>query len=164
MILARIGLSALLLSGAIQPGLADPSSTAPSGGHDMREDDPDGLRFVAAGLALLNEQLERAQQLSEEAVEMSADGSADRADRLDALAWIYHIRGRDADAAAADERAIRLHGGDPGFHVHRGEIYAAQGRDADARVEWRRALVLPPIPGARGIDRAAIEARLKGSN
>ena len=60
----------------------------------------------------------------------------------DALAWQLHANGRDAEALAHADEALRLGTGRALFHFHRAEIEKALGRLEAARADLQQALLL----------------------
>lgn len=60
------------------------------------------------------------------------------------LALFFLDAGRQADALAAIERAIRLEPGRAGLHMFHGVLLDAAGRDADALAAFQRAWALDP--------------------
>lgn len=73
----------------------------------------------------------------------------------DAYAWALHVNGRDADAAAWSQKAMRLGTRNALFAFHAGMIDKALGQSAQAVAQLRRALAINPhfspllVPQAR---------------
>jgi tetratricopeptide (TPR) repeat protein len=62
----------------------------------------------------------------------------------EALAWVLHRSGRDQEALAAIERALRLGTRHARLHYRAGMIHAALGHDAQAAEALERALAINP--------------------
>ncbi len=62
----------------------------------------------------------------------------------DAYAWALHVSGRDAEALAHADAALRLGTRSAVLHFHRGAILLALGRNAEGRAEMRNALEINP--------------------
>ncbi|MFL5689636.1 MAG: tetratricopeptide repeat protein [Chloroflexota bacterium] len=73
----------------------------------------------------------------------------------DALAWAMHRLGRDTEARAHSDAALKLGSVDPTFRYHHGAILAALGEAAAARRDLEMALATDPGFSATG----AAEAR-----
>ena len=73
----------------------------------------------------------------------------------DAVAWALHRLGRDAEAKAHADEALRLGSIDPVLRFHAGAIAAALGDAATARLDLQQALATDPAFNALG----AAEAR-----
>src|SRR5208282_4015927 len=61
---------------------------------------------------------------------------------------VFYVLSREAEAAAALDRAGALFPGDPNLHLIRGEFLEATGRPADAEREFRASLDLAPTDAA----------------
>jgi len=61
---------------------------------------------------------------------------------------VFYVLSRDAEAAAALDRANELFAGDPNLHLIRGEFYASVGRPADAEREYRESLAITATDAA----------------
>ncbi len=61
---------------------------------------------------------------------------------------VFYVLSRDAEAAAALDRADALFPGDPNLHLIRGQFFEATGHPADAEREYRTSLDLAPTDAA----------------
>ena len=61
---------------------------------------------------------------------------------------VFYVLSRDAEAAAALDRADQLFPGDPNLHLIRGQFFEATNRPADAESEFRTSLELAPTDAA----------------
>ncbi|HMD32854.1 MAG TPA: tetratricopeptide repeat protein, partial [Candidatus Acidoferrales bacterium] len=81
----------------------------------------------------------------------SPDSSAGRADNFEFYAnagSVFYVLSRDAEAAAALDRAGQLFPGDPNLHLIRGELLEATGQTGEAEQEYRTSLEIAPTDAA----------------
>lgn len=99
------------------------------------------------------ENLDRARQLIEQAVQADPNNSA----YLDSMAWVLFRLGQPDQALPWMEKALQtMEDPDPTLFDHYGDILAALGRMEEARRAWQRALELDP-------DNAVIREKLQPS-
>ncbi|WP_338118661.1 tetratricopeptide repeat protein, partial [Paracoccus liaowanqingii] len=121
----------------------------------IRPDHASLLNYLGYSWIDRNENLERALEMIQRAVELSpGDGYI-----LDSLAWAYYRLGRYDEAVAPMEQAIATMASDPLVNDHLGDIYWMVGRQREAQIQWQRALSLEP--GESGdVDPDRIRAKL----
>lgn len=123
---------------------------------EIRPDQPSLLNYLGYSWIDRGQNLERALEMIERAVELSpGDGYI-----LDSLAWAYYRLGRYQEAVAPMEQSIATMASDPLVNDHLGDIYWMVGREREAQIQWRRALSLEP--GESGeVDPDRIRAKLE---
>ncbi len=104
-----------------------------------RVDDPTLLNALGYTLADRGQQLPRAEQLIQRAVDLRPDSAA----FLDSLAWVKFRRGDARGALPLLERAWAL-SRDAEIAAHWGEVLWTLGQRTEARTVWARALVRAP--------------------
>ena len=148
---------------------------------DQNPADPDLANELSYELAEKGTDLERAEKLIREAIELEAmqrrqgvmprfelaawTPAHDSAMKVDTLGWILFKRGKLDEACRELERATRLpEGDDPVLWDHLGDALAARGEKAGARTCWERAAALwragQDRPGENRLEQ--IERKLAG--
>ncbi len=115
-------------------------SAVASGNADAASEAQNSLAFL---LAETNHNLDEAETLASAAIDAAGDDDVGKATALDTRAWVRHAAGRDAEAVADAEEAVKLDE-EPEYLNRLGDIYAALGRTAEAKDAWQKALSLPP--------------------
>lgn len=90
--------------------------------RDVLEREPrnaDALNFLGYLFADYNMNLEEAEDMILQAVEIEPDNGA----FIDSLGWVYYRLGRLEEARVQLERAVGLTNGDPVVHEHLGDVY-----------------------------------------
>lgn len=106
----------------------------------LSPDQPAVLNYLAYAWTERNENLDRARQMIQRAVDQRPDDGS----FIDSLGWIK-LRQGDAPGALKDlQRAVELQPEDPVINGHLGDALAAVGRWREAEYQWRRALTLKP--------------------
>lgn len=106
----------------------------------LAPDQPSVLNYLGYAFADRNENLERARQMIQRAV----DQQPNDASFVDSLGWVM-LRGGDATGALKNlQHAVELQSEDPVINGHLGDALAATGRWREAEFQWRRALTLKP--------------------
>lgn len=103
---------------------------------------PSVLNYLGYSMVEREEDLPRALELIERAVELAPNNGA----IVDSLAWALFRLGRVEDAVPHMERAAELEPTDPVITDHLGDVLWAAGRRDEAMFEWRRALSFDPTP------------------
>jgi tetratricopeptide (TPR) repeat protein len=148
---------------------------------DQNPADPDLANELSYELAEKGTDLERAEKLIREAIELEAmqrrqgvmprfelaawTPAHDSAMKVDTLGWILFKRGKLDEACRELERATRLpEGDDPVLWDHLGDALAARGEQESARTCWERAATLwragQDRPGENRLEQ--IERKLAG--
>ncbi|RKZ18174.1 hypothetical protein DRQ53_01140 [bacterium] len=114
-------------------------------------DTPDYLNFYGYLLAEEGRELERAQAMIEQALEIDPENGA----YIDSLGWVYYQRG-DLDRALQELiRAVNLVGDDPIVLEHLGDCLRDLGQHEQARRTYERAL-------AAGAEAERMRLRIEG--
>ncbi|MDQ1900820.1 tetratricopeptide repeat protein [Paracoccus sp. WLY502] len=123
---------------------------------EIRPDQASLLNYLGYSWIDRNENLDRALDMIQKAVQLSPDDGY----ILDSLAWAYYRLGRYDEAVAPMERAILTMSQDPLVNDHLGDIYWKVGRHREAEIQWQRALSLDPTE-TDDVDPARIRAKLE---
>ncbi len=115
----------------------------------LAPDQPNVLNYLGYAWIERNENLDRARQMIQRAVDARPnDGSF-----IDSLGWALLRRGDAVGALKNLQRAVELQSEDPVINGHLGDALAAMGRWREAEFQWRRALTLKPdAPDAERIN------------
>jgi len=101
----------------------------------------EAMNYLGYSWADRGENLERARELLEKAVQLEPENAA----YLDSLSWALFKLGQPAKALALVQKAIALTPEpDPTLFEHQGDIFDALKEPASARESWQKALQLDP--------------------
>ncbi len=106
----------------------------------LRPDQPLVLNYLGYSWVDRGENLARARQMIERAVELRPDDGY----IVDSLGWVLYRAGEYEEAVSKLEKAIQLKPEDPVINDHLGDAYWRVGRIREARFQWRRALSFGP--------------------
>lgn len=106
----------------------------------QKPDDPSALNFVGYTLALMDRDMDRAENLVRKSLEIKPDDGY----IMDSLAWILFKRGRVDDALKLLEKAFVRVKGDPIISEHLGDVLAAKNKNDEAIEAYKRSLTLNP--------------------
>ena len=114
---------------------------------------PWALNFIGYSLAVEGKDLDRAEKLIRQALELEPDAGY----ILDSLGWVYYQRGDYETALKYLEQASREAGPDAEILEHTGDCLRKLGRKAEARNAYAHGLDALPNPALR----ARLEQKLK---
>ena len=121
----------------------------------LAPEQPNVLNYLGYAWVEQGQQVDRARQMIQRAVEQRPDDGA----FIDSLGWVQLRQGDTAGALKNLERAVELQPEDPVINAHFGDALDAVGRRREAEFQWRRALNLKPEPE----DQARIERKLQNA-
>jgi tetratricopeptide (TPR) repeat protein len=107
---------------------------------ELEPDQPLVLNYLGYTWVERGENLERAQEMIESAVEQRPDDGY----ITDSLGWVLYRLGQYAEAVPHLERAVALAPNDPIINDHLGDALWMVGRKREAAFQWRRALSFEP--------------------
>ena len=110
-----------------------------------RPDHPAGLNYLGYMWAERGENLPRALEMIQKAVDLDPGNGA----YLDSLGWVYFQLGKFDLAEQSLRAASELNPDDPTIEEHLGDLCEKQGEIAKARTHWKRALTLKPEDGGK---------------
>lgn len=106
---------------------------------------PWALNFIGYSLAVEGKELDRAEKLIRQALELEPDAGY----ILDSLGWVYYQRGDYETALQYLEQADRANGPDAEILEHTGDCLLKLGRKAEAKDAYTRGLDALPNPAMR---------------
>ncbi len=113
----------------------------------VKPDHAAGLNYLGYMWADRNENLDRALELIQKAVDLDPSNAA----YLDSLGWVYFRRGDLEKAEKYLKIAGALEPTDASLAEHLGDLYEKKGEPEKAREHWRRALALGPEDGGASL-------------
>jgi tetratricopeptide (TPR) repeat protein len=102
--------------------------------HALAPDDPAVCNFYGYLLAVMDKDLERAEELVRRALAREPDNAY----YIDSLGWVFFQRGDYALAVTELERAVRIVGEDAVILEHLGDAYSALSRYRDALTAYQQ--------------------------
>jgi tetratricopeptide (TPR) repeat protein len=124
---------------------------------EMQPDHAPALNYLGYMWADRGENLERALEMVEKAVEIDPHNGA----YIDSLGWIQYRLGKYAEAREHLEEAARLVPGDPVVYEHLGDVYTALGERGKAAEFYRRALQVAAEAGDQDVDLKMVRRKLE---
>lgn len=113
--------------------------------YRLAPDDPAVCNFYGYLLAVMNKDLDRAEELVKHALEKEPDNAY----YIDSLGWVYYQRGDYAKAVTELERAVKIIKEDPTMLEHLGDAYSGLSRFKDALAMYQHSSRLQPNPELR---------------
>lgn len=124
---------------------------------EMQPDHAPALNYLGYMWADRGENLDRALEMVEKAVEIDPHNGA----YIDSLGWVQYRLGKYAEAREHLEEAARLVPGDPVVYEHLGDVYTALGERGKAAEFYRRALQVAAEAGDQDVDLKMVRRKLE---